>query len=128
MPDHEKHYADRQSKYSRIVRSETNAILLARADVRGHTLYSTFPPCDRCALSIIQAGIARVVCPALAALGKDAAERWQKSMETARGYFAESGVEFVEVEETTGVPKIPPASPKGDRTTPEVSAQVNQRS
>src|SRR5882724_10939274 len=39
MPDHEKHYADRPSKYSRIVHSETNAILLARADVRGDTLY-----------------------------------------------------------------------------------------
>ncbi len=119
MPDHEQHYADRQSKYSRIVHSETNAILLARADVRGYTLYSTFPPCDRCAVSIIQAGITRVVCPALATLGKDAAERWRKSMETARDYFAESGVEFVELEETTAIPKIPPSSAGNGGSTPK---------
>ena len=110
MPDVEAHYADRQSKYSRIVHSETNAILLARTDVRGCTLYSTFPPCDRCAVSIIQAGIVRVVCPSLSKLAPDKAERWQKSMETARDYFQESGVAFIEVEESRRAPKIPPAS------------------
>jgi dCMP deaminase len=43
MPDVESHYTDREAKYSRIVHSEANAIVLARGDVRGHTLYVTLP-------------------------------------------------------------------------------------
>lgn len=91
----EEHYADRTAKYSRIVHAETNAILLARGDVRGFTLYCTFPPCDRCAVQIIQAGIIRVACPR--AVESEAAERWRTSFETARQYFGESGVTLVEV-------------------------------
>jgi dCMP deaminase len=63
MPDVASHYSNREQKYSRIVHSETNAIVLARKDVRDHTIYVTHPPCDRCAVTIIQSGIARVVCP-----------------------------------------------------------------
>lgn len=95
MPDAEEHYADRTAKYSRIVHAETNAILLARGDVRGFTLYCTFPPCDRCAVQIIHAGIIRVACPR--AVESEAAERWRTSFETARQYFGESGVTLLEV-------------------------------
>lgn len=95
MPDTEEHYADRAAKYSRIVHAEINAIVLARGDVRGCTLYCTFPPCDRCAVQIIQAGIKRVACPK--AIEGEAAERWRSSFETARKYFTESGVTLVEV-------------------------------
>ncbi len=92
MPDVESHYTDREAKYSRIVHSETNAIVLARGDVRGHTLYVTLPPCDRCAVTIIQAGISRVVCPE--AVNRDAEQRWKEAFEKARQYFEESGVTF----------------------------------
>lgn len=97
MPDKEQHYSDRTAKYSRIVHAETNAIVLARGDVRGHTLYCTLPPCDRCAVSIIQAGIIRVICPD--AIQGDAEDRWKKSFETAQQYFEESGVTFAKIEE-----------------------------
>jgi dCMP deaminase len=97
MPDVEKHYADRETKYSRIVHSETNAIVLARGDVRGHTLYVTLPPCDRCAVTIIQAGITRVVCPEV--IKGDAEQRWKEAFEKAAQYFGESGVAFEKVKE-----------------------------
>jgi len=95
MPDLSKHYANREVKYSRIVHSETNAIVLARKDVRGHTLYVTLPPCDRCAVTIIQSGIVRVVCPEV--VGDDAFERWKEAFDKAGQYFAESGVAFDKV-------------------------------
>jgi dCMP deaminase len=95
MPDHEHHYTNREEKYSRIVHGETNAIVLARKDVRGHTIYVTHPPCDRCAVTIIQAGITRVVCPQLSA--GDLEKRWKEVLEKARQYFDESGVQFDKV-------------------------------
>jgi dCMP deaminase len=111
MPDTPEHYENRDEKLSRIVHAETNAILLARRDVRGYTMYSTFPPCDRCAVLIIQAGISRLVCPALDTLSEDADGRWGKSMETARRYFYESGVAFVEVEGAVGKLTLPSPTP-----------------
>jgi dCMP deaminase len=95
MPDHEHHYENREEKYSRIVHSETNAIVLARKDVRDHTIYVTLPPCDRCAVTIIQSGIKRVVCPD--AIKGDAEKRWKEAFEKARQYFEESGVKFDKV-------------------------------
>jgi dCMP deaminase len=92
MPDVMRHYSNREEKYSRIVHSETNAIVLARKDLRDHTIYVTLPPCDRCAVTIIQAGIIRVVCPD--ALDAGVASRWQKDFEKASQYFEESGVIF----------------------------------
>jgi dCMP deaminase len=97
MPDVEKHYIDREAKYSRIVHSETNAIVLARGDVRGHTLYVTLPPCDRCAVTIIQAGISRVACPEI--VSGDAELRWKEAFAKARQYFDESGVTFDKIKE-----------------------------
>ena len=92
MPDVQSHYANREEKYSRIVHSETNAIVLARKDVRDHTMYVTLPPCDRCAVTIIQAGITRVVC--IEATDEGVKARWQDVFEKARQYFEESGVKF----------------------------------
>jgi len=94
MPDVNEHYENKDEKYSRIVHAETNALLFARVDVRTFTLYSNFPPCDRCAVNIIQAGIARVVCPVV--MG-EAALRWRSEADRARKYFEQSGVTFVEI-------------------------------
>ena len=97
MPDVEKHYANREEKYSRIVHSETNAIVLARKDVRGHSLYVTLPPCDRCAVTIIQAGITRVICPEV--ISGDPEKRWKDAFDKASQYFEESDVIFEKVKE-----------------------------
>ena len=92
MPDVKSHYANREEKYSRIVHSETTAIVLARKDVRDHTIYVTLPPCDRCAVTIIQAGIMRVVCAE--ATDDGVKERWQTLFDKSAKYFEESGVKF----------------------------------
>src|SRR6185312_7545063 len=70
-------YQDRQTKYSRVVHGEINAILQARGKVAGHCLF-TWPmlPCDRCAPVVINAGIRRVVS---FAPPKDQLSRWEKS-------------------------------------------------
>lgn len=58
-------YEDRDTKLSRVIHAEQNALLLAREWLKDCTLY-TYPPgigptCDRCAAHVIQAGITRVV-------------------------------------------------------------------
>jgi len=55
----------------------------------------TLPPCDRCAVTIIQAGINRVVCPEV--ITGDAEKRWKEQFEKASQYFDESGVTFEKV-------------------------------
>lgn len=44
-----------------VVHAEQNAILFARGDLVGQTLYCTHHPCVRCASIICQSGIVRVV-------------------------------------------------------------------
>lgn len=89
-------YADRETKYARIVHCEMNAILAAREPLHGYTLY-TFPfmSCDRCAAHVIQAGIVRCVAP------KPDAEkltRWAEAFERTRRLFNEARVSLDEVE------------------------------
>jgi dCMP deaminase len=48
-------------KNQRTVHAELNAILNARANVEGWTLYVTKFPCQECAKAIIQAGVTRLV-------------------------------------------------------------------
>ena len=84
-------YADRDAKLSKIVHAEVNALTFAH-HTEGCTLYTwPFGCCDRCAGIVIQHGITRVVSP------KTTVERWIKTMEKAKQYFLEAGVEVVEV-------------------------------
>jgi len=72
-----------------------NAVLSAREAMHGYTLY-TFPfmSCDRCAAHMVQAGIKRTVAPCCPDHLK---ERWETTLNDARGIYRESGVECVEV-------------------------------
>ena len=57
-------YANRSTKYERIIHSEVNAVLAARRDLTGCSLYCwPLMPCSRCATVIIQSGISLVVFP-----------------------------------------------------------------
>ncbi len=95
IADTDERLHDRQLKYELIVHAEMNAILVTREPVANCTLY-VWPllPCARCAVHIIQAGIAKVVSPVLTA---EQAERWGSSLALTRSLFAEAGVEYVEV-------------------------------
>lgn len=52
---------DRPDKYAVMVHAELNAILNCNVRPEGATLYVTGCPCPRCMLTIIQAGIVRVM-------------------------------------------------------------------
>jgi dCMP deaminase len=94
MQDGAELYANREFKYSRIIHGEMNAILHARESLADMTLY-TWPvlPCDRCAVHVIQSGIARVVAPTCPA---HMVERWGSSLAKTREFFREARVSFNE--------------------------------
>lgn len=53
---------DRPFKYRHVLHSEENAILNARQDLTGCTLYCNTIPCSLCMSRIAQSGITKVVC------------------------------------------------------------------
>ena len=48
---------ERPLKYNLILHAEMNALIFAKRDLRGCTVYSTHGPCDNCLKHILQAGI-----------------------------------------------------------------------
>lgn len=87
-------YADRETKYSRIVHSEMNALLHTREPVEGYTLYTTGMCCDRCAVHMLQAGISRFVWLEDSEYMR---ERWAEAFERTQLMFEEAKVEAVEI-------------------------------
>jgi dCMP deaminase len=87
---------NRDAKYQLVVHAETNAILFSKEDLLGCTIYTwPFPPCCRCAVNIIQADITRVVAPFPSG---ELEERWKSDLTMAKVIYAESGIQFDEVE------------------------------
>lgn len=83
--------ADRAIKYPLICHAEENAIThAARIGValKGCVAYVTWPPCTRCAGSLIQVGIQEVVYPSSTSIP----ERWRDDFELSSTMFAEAGV------------------------------------
>ena len=96
MKDDPELYANREVKYSRIIHCEVNAVILAKRPVDGYTLYTyPFLSCDRCAVTMVQAGIVRAVAPKPT---PEQSVRWEAAFVKTRAYFAEAGVEVVEYE------------------------------
>lgn len=82
---------NRELKNYIAVHAETNAILSARANLEGCTLYVTpLLPCSACAGSIVQAGIKRVV-----AYCGQISDDWAKSAVVTEMIFNEAGVKYV---------------------------------
>ena len=81
----------REIKYEMVVHAESNALLFAGPAAEGCTLYVTpLPPCARCAVLIIQAGISRVVCPT----PDKSKEPWKTQSQISETMFGEAGVQF----------------------------------
>ncbi len=92
MDDDPALYRDRNVKLSRTIHAELNAIILSRRDLRNYTIYTwPFPPCDNCALHVMQAGIKQVVAlrPTL-----EQKKRWGEKFELAYSHFKEANVEI----------------------------------
>ena len=91
IEDSEERLADREQKYPLICHAEENAIMHAARiglALKDCTAYVTWPPCTRCARSLIQAGISEVVIPS----GLEIPGRWKEDFERSMALFRESGV------------------------------------
>jgi len=94
--DSPERYEDRDTKYRMVLHGEVNAILFAKRDLAGCTLYvHPFMPCARCTAIVIQAGIKRVVFPPAS---EAILSRWADDLELSKMMFAEAGVEMVELQ------------------------------
>lgn len=78
---------NRETKNSLSLHAEVNAILNAKEDLIGWSLYCSEAICNHCALVIIQAGITKVTMPAALA-----SSNWFQSCETAIALFKEANV------------------------------------
>ena len=82
---------DRNQKYPMICHAEENAIMHAARiglSLKGAIAYVTWPPCSRCARSLIQAGVKEVVYPEKVEIP----ERWVDDFDIATGMMKEAGV------------------------------------
>ena len=82
---------DRDKKYPLICHADENAIMHAARigiSLKGSTAYVTWPPCSRCARSLIQAGIEEIVYPETKAIP----ERWLEDFNTSNGMLLEAGI------------------------------------
>jgi dCMP deaminase len=88
VADTDERLNDRSVKYQMVVHAEVNAILSARENLAGCTIYvSPLHPCSNCAAAIIQAGITTVI----ARMGTPV-DRWRENFDIARRMFDEAGV------------------------------------
>jgi dCMP deaminase len=83
---------DLETKLELVVHAEQNALIAAGSRSFGSTIYVWGKPvCARCAGSIIQAGVKRVV--ALNPDSVDCESKWHKTGKVAHQIFLEAGVE-----------------------------------
>lgn len=98
IKDKKKWLANRELKLDVILHAEENVMKFSEKDTTGMTMYVfPLPPCSKCAASMIQSGIARVVAPAVAPDSK-----WAKSVRLSKELFDEAGVELVLVHDPLG--------------------------
>ena len=83
--------SNRALKYPLICHAEENAIMHAARiglSLKGCTAYVTWPPCTRCARSLIQAGVVEVVYPAAC----EVPERWKDDFDMSTNMMREAGL------------------------------------
>ncbi len=91
VPDAQEILNDRDTKYKHIIHAEMNAILTARRDLEGCTIYTyPFLPCPRCTSMIIQSGISRVVSIVCQE------ERWKEAIKESQHFMNIAQIEVVE--------------------------------
>ena len=93
IADDSERLSDREKKYPLICHAEENAIMHAARiglSLKGCTAYVTWPPCTRCARSLIQAGVIEVVYPS----GSEVPERWMSAFEMSTQMMNEAGLKI----------------------------------
>ena len=89
IADEEWRLLDKCVKNSLTIHAEENAILNAKRDLAGWTVYTTKPPCLHCTLVIIQAGITEIVMPV-----PDPESSWFDDNINAISVLSEAGVKI----------------------------------
>ena len=93
IADSDERLATRELKYPLICHAEENAIMHAARigiSLKDCSAYVTWPPCTRCARSLIQAGVKTVLYPD----GLEIPERWQDDFDMSTTMFREAGIEI----------------------------------
>jgi len=86
VEDYSSRLENRDIKYKIILHAEENAIMFAKRDLTGCSLYVTdIPPCAHCASLIAQSGIKNVY-----ALKKEVPDRWKEQFELTKVVFNEA--------------------------------------
>ena len=88
---------NREEKYPLICHAEENAIMHAArvgVSLKDCTAYVTWPPCTRCARSLIQAGIVEVVYAGTSNIP----ERWMEDFTRSTNMMKEAGIKLRNVE------------------------------
>jgi dCMP deaminase len=91
IDDDEERLMDREKKYPLICHAEENAIMHAArigVSLKDSTAYVTWPPCSRCARSLIQAGIREIVYPETGKIP----DRWIEDFTISDSMLNEAGV------------------------------------
>ena len=85
--DLQERFLDREIKFRIVLHAEINAILFAKRDLTGCTLYCTHPPCTQCAAMIIQSGLEKVIIPWIS---PEFYERWKTDIDLSMKLFSEA--------------------------------------
>lgn len=94
--DDPERYADREQKYRDIIHADMNALLFARRDLTGCTIYTwPFLPCDRCFPHLVQHGIQHFIAPSLPS---HLVERWGDAVARVKDRAYAMGVRVLELD------------------------------
>jgi dCMP deaminase len=91
IEDNEERLADRAQKYPLICHAEENAIMHAArigVSLKGCAAYVTWPPCTRCARSLIQSGVNEIIYPA----NCEIPDRWADDFAVSTDMIREAGL------------------------------------
>lgn len=81
---------DRNTKLNLTIHAEENAMIFAKRDISGCTVYVTHPPCPRCASKLIQDEIRRIV---FIAPSEDFLSRWADDLKLSYQMYQEANIE-----------------------------------
>jgi len=91
IEDNNERLNDREIKYPLICHAEENAIMHAARigiSLKDCTAYVTWPPCTRCARSLIQAGISTIIYPE----NTEIPERWMNDFNLSLSMLKEANI------------------------------------
>ena len=91
VKDTEDRLCDKPTKLLLTIHAELNAVLNATSSLKGATVYVTHRPCCRCAVSLVQSGVKRIVY-----LDPDSEDWSGDDQEIMREIVREAGVKLLE--------------------------------